>query len=105
MFKYMFEHKSRMAVKTITITESAYESIKKLKRSGESFSDLFLRLFREKRSTGRSMYGLLKGADTDQLLAASRDFRERMTKDREERKRVFARQLGSDRTTHRRQAK
>ena len=33
-----------MTVKTITITETAYESIKRLKSERESFSDLFLRL-------------------------------------------------------------
>ncbi len=33
-----------MVIKTITVTEGAYESIKSLKRADESFSDLFLRI-------------------------------------------------------------
>lgn len=94
-----------MPVKTITITETAYEDIKKLKRENESFSELFLRLSREKRSTGRSIYGILKGEDTERLLKASRDFRERAEKDMEERKRVLARQLSSIRINKRRKKK
>ena len=33
-----------MVVKTITITEKAYEAIKRLKMGDESFSELFMRL-------------------------------------------------------------
>jgi len=33
-----------MAVKTITVTEDAYEIIKRFKEGEESFSDLFLRI-------------------------------------------------------------
>ena len=38
-----------MATKTITIMEDAYEMIKKAKKEGESFSDLFRREFSRKR--------------------------------------------------------
>ncbi|MBI4162915.1 MAG: antitoxin VapB family protein [Candidatus Aenigmarchaeota archaeon] len=91
-----------MAVKTITVTENAYESIKRMKRESESFSDLFVRLSSEKKSTGRSIVGLLKGADTEKLLKASEDVRKRFDKDMEERKRVLARQFGRNRNDDRR---
>lgn len=94
-----------MTVKTITITENAYEKIKRLKRENESFSELFLRLSGEKRSTGRSIYGLLKGEDTERLLKKSREIRKRADKEMEMRRRVFARQLGSNRTSNRRKKK
>lgn len=94
-----------MTVKTITITENAYEKIKRLKREGESFSELFLRLSAEKRSTAHSIYGILKGVDTEKLLKASRDFRERAEKDMEKRRHVFARQFRSYRVNERRKKK
>jgi len=39
-----------MAVKTITVTEDAYEALAALKREGESFSDVIRRLARGSRS-------------------------------------------------------
>ena len=88
-----------MATKTITVTEDAYENMKRMKRGDESFSDLFMRLSSEKKSTGRSIYGILKnsGADAEKLLKASREIRERANKEAEERKRVFARQFSGNR--------
>lgn len=47
-----------MAVKTITITEEAYDSMKRLKSGGESFSDLFLRLT-SKTATVKDIRGFL----------------------------------------------
>mgnify|MGYP001477489046 CR=1 FL=1 len=38
-----------MVTKTINIRESAYEALKSMKREGESFSDVILRLSREDR--------------------------------------------------------
>lgn len=37
-------------VKTITVSLDAYEALQRLKREGESFSDVILRLARERRS-------------------------------------------------------
>ena len=52
-----------------------------------------LRLSREKKSTGRSIVGILKGEDTERLLKVSKEIREKADKDYEERKRRFAKQI------------
>ncbi len=57
-FKYMCTHMLPMATKTITVTEDAYEHMKKLKHQEESFSTLFLRLADEKLRVA-DIYGLL----------------------------------------------
>ncbi len=49
-----------MTTKTITITEDAYGFIKRLKAEEESFSDLFIRLAKEKNPLER-YFGVLKG--------------------------------------------
>lgn len=92
-----------MTTKTITITEDAYDSIKRLKRGNESFSELFLRLSKEKRSTGYSIVGLLKDEDTEKLLKKSHEIRKRADREMEERKRVFARQFSSNRNDDKRE--
>jgi predicted CopG family antitoxin len=53
-----------MAIKTITITEDAYESIKNLKDAGESFSELFLRISKKTTKVG-DLLGALKLSDED----------------------------------------
>lgn len=50
-----------MTTKTITVTEDAYDFIKRLKTEEESFSDLFLRLAKEKNPLER-YFGVLKGS-------------------------------------------
>ena|SRR3989338_1098734 len=103
----MFKHMFTMVVKTITVTEGAYASIKKLKRGDESFSDLFVRLSSEKKSTGRSILGILKdtGTDAETLLKKSKELRERADKDWEKRKHVFARQFSGNRNGETREKK
>ena len=50
-----------MVTKTITVTEDAYETIKRMKRASESFSDLFLRIGTPK-ITARDLIGICKGS-------------------------------------------
>jgi predicted CopG family antitoxin len=47
-----------MAVKTITITEQAYNSLKWIKKENESFSELFLRISK-KPITTKQITGIL----------------------------------------------
>ncbi len=49
-----------MAVKTITVTEDAYETIKRMKGENESFSDLFLRIGKSQ-LTVKDLIGVVKG--------------------------------------------
>lgn len=101
----MFKHRYIMTVKTITITENAYEKIKRLKRENESFSELFLRLSGEKRSTARSMYGILKDVDTEKLLERTKKMRKEFDKETGKRENVFTRQLSGNRASHSRKKK
>ena len=54
-----------MAVKTITITEGAYRSLKSLKEENESFSDAINRL--TKKRSLLDFYGCLTAAEGDRL--------------------------------------
>ncbi len=67
-----------MVTKTLTVTENAYDAIKRLKQGDESFSDLFLRLGR-RYVTVKEVAGILK--DTPKEAA---EFRNRMRQIREE---------------------
>lgn len=44
MFMFMFTYTTIMVSKTITIKEDVYRRLKRIKRDGESFSDLLTRL-------------------------------------------------------------
>ncbi len=48
-----------MAVKTITVTENAYDAMKRLKGADESFSELFIRIGK-KQLTVDGIAGILK---------------------------------------------
>lgn len=68
-----------MTTKTITITESAYDFIKRLKAEEESFSDLFIRLAKEKNPLDR-YFGVLKG-DVKEAEARMKKVRVEASKD------------------------
>ena len=59
-----------MVSKTITITKEAYDLLKQKKRTGESFSELIIKHFGEKRSI-LDLYGAWEGDENewDEILA------------------------------------
>ncbi len=62
-----------MTVKTITITESAYESLRHIKTSNESFSDVITKLTRKKSLL--DFFGTIskqQGESLEKTLLASR---------------------------------
>jgi predicted CopG family antitoxin len=70
-----------MATKTITITEDAYEMIKRLKHEGESFSDLFKRLG-STRARVSDIMGILKHTpkEADEFARRVKDIHEELGK-------------------------
>lgn len=54
----MFKHKIKMAVKTITVTEDAYDALKRLKHEDESFSEVIKRTAGQKMKI-RDLWGAL----------------------------------------------
>lgn len=73
MFKYMFKHFSLTVdelVKTITIRDDVYKKLLKVKREGESFSDLFERLIEgaSPLETLKKLKGCVEFRDKEVLL-------------------------------------
>ncbi len=68
-----------MAVKTITIDLEAYDRLARLKREGQSFSQVIKEHVPEKHGTGRDLMRVLEGtpAPEDFLDAVDRLIRER----------------------------
>ena len=67
-----------MAVKTITVTENAYEALKAMKEPRESFSDTILRVAKKKPLM--SFYGILSKESGDKLEKFIIDRRKRNRK-------------------------
>ncbi|MBI4140261.1 antitoxin VapB family protein [Candidatus Woesearchaeota archaeon] len=73
-----------MAVKTITITEDAYASLKSKKTSSESFTDVILRI--TKRRPLSDFFGVLSKETGESMEKSIMEFRKRHTE--EHRRRV-----------------
>ncbi len=76
-----------MAVKTITVTQEAYEFIRSLKREHESFSHLLMRLAKEK-SVGDKYFGVLAG-DIGKVRDHFKELRSTLSEDMGKREHVL----------------
>lgn len=76
MIMFMFKHKLTMAVKTITITEEAYNALKRIKLDSESFSKIIINITNEKANPVEKYFGVMKGSKMMQ------DIREKVASDR-----------------------
>ena len=84
----MFKHKLSM-VKTITITDNAYESLKRLKIGDDSFSDVIKRISKEKK-TIKDFFGILGSDNYEEMKEKTKKIRKELDKDAKERmKNVF----------------
>ncbi len=75
-------------MKTITVTDDAYESMKRAKKNGESFSDLAIRTY-GKKITAKDLLGILKGGDIEEGRKRLKEIHERLGKDMEEKLRAL----------------
>lgn len=76
-----------MVIKSLTITEDAYDALKAMKRGDESFSDTVIRITRNRALVVERMFGALKMSEkeADELVKNIKKRREES--DREYRKR------------------
>jgi len=84
MFKYMF--KQYILMKTITVTDEAYEKLKKMKSEGDSFTDAILKL-PEKKLTISELFGVLKDSgNIEEDRKRLKQIHDRIGKDMEKRR-------------------
>ena len=69
-----------MTVKTITVTESAYNTLKNMKHGDESFSEVITRISSEKKSV-LDFFGLLKDSESsaEELQQRTKEIRKRVS--------------------------
>ena len=66
----MHMHINLVMTKVISLSEKAYETLKSMKKSGESFSDVVIRVAsNEKKKSILEFAGTWKGNDADEVLA------------------------------------
>jgi len=76
-------------VKTITVTDNAYESLKRMKIRDDSFSDVINRISEEKK-TIKDFFGILGKESYEEMKEKTREIRKKLDKDSKERmKNVF----------------
>ncbi len=76
----MFKHTLNMVVKTITITENAYNTLKRMKHGDESFSEVITRIGSGKKSIV-DFLGLLKDSESsaEELHKRTKEVRKRVS--------------------------
>lgn len=70
-----------MTVKTITITEDAYNLFKRLKEEDESFSDLIKRIGSERKSDINRIFGALSKYNVEEGRKKAKEIRTKLDKD------------------------
>jgi len=80
-----------MVIKSLTITEDAYEALKSMKYGDESFSDVILRLSKEKVGAAAKFFGMWKDKPefADELARNIKEHRARFDKESAERQKRF----------------
>lgn len=86
-----------MVIKSLSITEDAYNVLKRLKHGDESFSEVIMRVGDEKRDHIKKHVGILKRsqAETDEMLRKIKDRRKEFGKEMEDRQERFRKLRGS----------
>ena len=75
----MHMHIAFLMTKVISLSENAYETLKSMKRPGESFSDVVIRVAsKEKKKSILEFAGTWNGDDADEVLAQIMKDRERV---------------------------
>lgn len=74
-----------MAVKTITVTEEAYNALRKMKEDEESFSRVIIRLSERKKINLAKYSGILSEKRADELKMIAKKMRDRASEDVRER--------------------
>ncbi|MBI5390720.1 antitoxin VapB family protein [Candidatus Woesearchaeota archaeon] len=81
-----------MVIKSLTITEDAYDALKMLKHHDESFSEIILRLSQEKIGLTSRYFGALKG-HTAALRENIQRRRKELDREVEQRQAIIKRRL------------
>ena len=68
-------------VKTITVTNKAYEALRKMKESDESFSKLIVRVARTKKTDLRKFLGILSEREADEAMERVRKIRKKTSEE------------------------
>lgn len=85
-------------VKTITITEEAYNMLKCLKRNEQSFSEIIIEVSKDKKCDLSKFFGILKnrGKELDILKEKVKDYRNNFTKESKKRMESLDKQMNDN---------
>lgn len=78
-----------MVIKSVTVTEEAYNALKRMKKSHESFSKAILRISQKREGSASKYAGVLKDYDLKKLKCSIKKRREDIEKEFRERQRKF----------------